>query len=96
MLAKRQGLADWLDESRLPQIAEATAAAGTWNIPTLVAYRNMTRRSSTAYATPMLREWWNSDAGYSAADWAAKRRGDAARIRVTKAVHDAGAIPLGM
>jgi len=43
------------------------------------------------YATLMLREWWNSDTGYAAEDWAAKRRGDAVRAKITKALHDGGA-----
>ena len=43
------------------------------------------------YATPMLREWWNSDTGYTADDWAAKRRGDVARAKIIKALHDTGA-----
>jgi imidazolonepropionase-like amidohydrolase len=100
LLAKRQGLADWLDESRIPQIAEATAKAGTWNVPTLVAWLNMTpvteldaawKRPNMRYATSMLREWWNSDTRYSADDWAAKRLGDVARAKIMKALHDAGA-----
>jgi imidazolonepropionase-like amidohydrolase len=100
LIPKRQGLVDWLKESRIPQIAEATAKAGTWNVPTLVAYRNMTphaeldaawRRPNMEYATPMLREWWNSDTGYTDDDWAAKRLGDAVRAKITKALHDTGA-----
>ena len=103
LLAKRQGLADWLDESRIPQIAEATAKAGTWNVPTLVAWRSMTpvteldaawKRPNMRYATSVLHEWWNSNTGYKAEDWAAKRRGDAARAKITKALHDAGALLL--
>jgi imidazolonepropionase-like amidohydrolase len=39
----------------------------------------------------MLREWWNSDTRYTAVDWAAKRLGDTARAKITKALHDAGA-----
>jgi cytosine/adenosine deaminase-related metal-dependent hydrolase len=100
MLAKRQGLANWVAESRIPQIAAATAKAGTWNVPTLVAWRNMTpsaerdaawKRPGMSYATPMLRKWWNSDTGYTANDWAAKRHGDAVRFEIVKALHDAGA-----
>jgi imidazolonepropionase-like amidohydrolase len=100
LLAKRQALVDWVDESRIPQVAAATAKAGTWNVPTLVAWHNMTphteldtawKRPNMDYATPMLREWWNSDNGYTAEDWAAKRRGDAVRAKLVKALHDAGA-----
>jgi len=71
LLAKRQALADWVDETRISQVAAATAKAGTWNVPTLVAWRNMTpstdldaawKRPNMNYATAMLREWWkNSD-----------------------------------
>jgi len=39
----------------------------------------------------MLREWWNSDNGYSSEEWADKRRGDTLRLKLTKALHDAGA-----
>jgi hypothetical protein len=86
LLAKRQTLVDWVDMSRLPQIAAATAKAGTWNVPTLVAWHNMTphseldaawKRPNMQYATSMLREWWNFDTGYTGEDFAA--------------VHDAGA-----
>jgi hypothetical protein len=97
LLAKRQSLVNWLDESRIPQIAALTVKARTWNVPTLVAYLNMTppgeldaawRRPAMQYATPMLRSWWNSDSGYSPEDWAAKRRGDAARAKIIRALHD--------
>jgi imidazolonepropionase-like amidohydrolase len=100
LLAQRQALVDWLDESRIPQVAAATAKAGTWNVPTLVAWRNLTprteldaawKRPNMDYATPMLRQWWNSDTGYTAEDWAAKRRGDVVRTKVVRALHDAGA-----
>jgi imidazolonepropionase-like amidohydrolase len=100
LLAKRQALVDWLDETRIPQIAVATANAGAWNVPTLVAWRNMTphaefdaawKRPNMQYATPMLHEWWNSDTGYTADDFAAKKRGDTVRDKIVKALHDAGA-----
>jgi len=98
--ANRQELVNWVDESRIPEIAQATARAGTWNVPTLVGWRKMTphseldsawNRPGTQYATPMLREWWNSDNGYSLEVWADKRRGDTLRLKLTKALHDAGA-----
>jgi imidazolonepropionase-like amidohydrolase len=100
LLAQRQALVDWLDESRIPQIASATAKAGTWNVPTLVAWRNMKRREdidsawkspAMQYATPMLRNWWNSANEYTQENFAAKQRGDAARNKILKALHDAGA-----
>jgi len=100
LLAGRQALANWVDESRIPEIAQATAKAGVWNVPTLVGWRNMTPRSELAaawkrprmrYASAMLRGWWNSDNGYSAEDWVAKRRGDALRFKLIKALHHAGA-----
>jgi imidazolonepropionase-like amidohydrolase len=100
LVAKRLGLVDWLDMSRLPQIAAATAKAGTWNVATLVAWHNMTpyaqldaawKRPNMQYAISMLREWWNADTGYTAEDFAAKQRGDVARNQIVKALHDAGA-----
>jgi hypothetical protein len=100
LLAKRQALANWLDESRIPQISAATAKAGAWNVPTLVAWRNMTphaeldaawKQPGMRYATSMLQGWWNSDNGYTADDWTAKRRGDAVRVKLLKALHEAGA-----
>lgn len=100
LLAKRQGLVDLVDMSRLPQKAAATAKAGTWNVPTLVAWRNRTphaeldaawKRPNMRYATSMLHEWWNSDTGYTAENFAAKQRGDGARNQILKALHDAGA-----
>ena len=36
--ANRQELVNWVDESRIPEIAQATARAGTWNVPTLVGW----------------------------------------------------------
>ena len=100
LLAKRQVLVDWLDESRIPQIAAATAKAGVWNVPTLVAWRNVTphaeldaawKKPHMQYATPMLRKWWNSDNGYTTNDFTNKKRGDAVRDKIVKALHDAGA-----
>jgi imidazolonepropionase-like amidohydrolase len=100
LLAKRQVLIDWVDESGIPRVAAATAKAGTWNVPTLVAWRNMTphadldaswKRPNMNYATVMLREWWNSDNGYTRDDWASKRRGDALRAKIVTALHGAGA-----
>jgi hypothetical protein len=100
LLARRQALANWIDESRIPHAATLTAKAGTWNVPTLVAWLNMTphaaldaawKRPGMEYATAMLREWWNSDNGYTAEDWAAKRRGDLMRAKIVKALREAGA-----
>lgn len=100
MLAERQALADWVDESHIAEIAVKTAQAGVWNVPTLVAMRNMVpaqeraaawKRPGMSYATPMLRDWWNSDEGYTDKDWADKRRGDALRLCLVKALHAAGA-----
>ena len=96
----RQGLVNWVDESRIPEIARATARAGVWNAPTLVAWRNMAGRSELAsawqrpaarYATAMLRQWWSADTNYSDAELAARRRGDTVRAKIVKALHDAGA-----
>ena len=98
--AKRQALVDFVDTSRIPEIARATARAGTWNVPTLVAWRNMAGRSELAaawqrpaarYATKMLRQWWSSDTDYTDAEVAERRRGDTVRAMLTKALHDAGA-----
>jgi hypothetical protein len=100
LLARRQALTNWIDESRIPHAAARTAKAGTWNVPTLVAWLNMTphaqldaawKQPGMEYATAMLRQWWNSDNGYTAEDWAAKRRGDVMRAKIVKALHDAGA-----
>jgi hypothetical protein len=100
LLARRQALADWIDESRIPHAAALTAKAGTWNVPTLVAWLNMTphaqldaawKRAAMEYATAMLREWWNSDNGYTAEVRAAKRRGDMVRAKIVMALREAGA-----
>jgi imidazolonepropionase-like amidohydrolase len=100
LLPQRQSLVDGLDESRIPKIASATAKAGTWNVPTLVAWRNMKRREDIdsawkspdmQYVTPMLRNWWNSASEYTPENFAAKQRGDAVRNKLLKALHDAGA-----
>lgn len=100
LLPERQYLVRWVDESRIPAIASATSRAGAWNVPTLVAVRNMVpaaerdtawKRPGMSYATTMLRRWWNSDEGYTPENWADKRRGDALRLRIVKALHDAGA-----
>lgn len=100
LLARRQALANWIDESRIPDAAALTVKAGTWNVPTLVAWLNMTphaqldaawKQPGMEYATAMLRNWWSSDNGYAAEDWAAKRRGDVVRAKIVKALHHAGA-----
>jgi imidazolonepropionase-like amidohydrolase len=49
------------------------------------------KRAAMEYATAMLREWWNSDNGYTAEDWAAKRRGDMVRAKIVMALREAGA-----
>jgi hypothetical protein len=104
LLAKRQALADWVETSRIPEIAAKTAKAGRWNVPTLVAWLNITpgagrdaawKRPAREYATPIFREWWNSDIGFSEEEFSAKQRGDAMRDKILKALHSAGARMVG-
>ncbi|HKV99046.1 MAG TPA: amidohydrolase family protein [Vicinamibacterales bacterium] len=100
LLPERQLLVDWVDTSRIREIARRTAEAGTWNVPTLVAWRNAVSgrdlarawtRPGMQFATPMLHRWWSSDTEYTAAQMAARRRGDTVRAIIVKALHDAGA-----
>jgi len=62
---KRQGLADWLDESRLPRLLKLRCGrhleySHACGIPEH-------DEAVSRLCNSKLREWWNSDAGYFAA-----------------------------
>ena len=95
---------DDVDEARLPELAAATAKAGSWVVPTLMMPMNVLSPQETAeafnrpmvkYATPYLRGWWGMgvEGVDSEGDWAAIRHGKELRLKVVRALHDAG-VPL--
>jgi len=88
----------WVDPEKIPEIAKLTAAAGTWNVPTLVTLANAKRkeeypqawkRPGMQYATKSMRDWWNSDVETS--DPAARGRLLEVRLSMVRALHQAGA-----
>jgi imidazolonepropionase-like amidohydrolase len=93
-----------VDEARIPEVAAATAKSGAWVVPTLVMPLNVLppnevaaafQRPTVRYATPYLRGWWRMGVeGVSTEeDWAAIRRGKELRLKIVRALHDAG-VPL--
>ena len=93
-----------VDEARFAELAAATAKAGSFVVPTLVMPNNVLSAQETAeafnrpmvkYATPYLRGWWQMgvEGVDSEEDWAAIRRGKELRLKIVRALHDAG-VPL--
>jgi imidazolonepropionase-like amidohydrolase len=91
-------MTQWVDPARITEIAKLTAAAGTWNVPTLVQLANAKRkeeytqawkRPGMQYATKSMRDWWNSDADSS--DPAARARLLSVRLSLVRALHQAHA-----
>jgi len=93
-----------VDETRFAELAAATAKAGSFVVPTLVMPNNVLSAQETAeafnrpmvkYATPYLRGWWQMgvEGVDSEEDWAAIRRGKELRLKLVRALHDAG-VPL--
>ena len=93
-----------VDEARFAELAAATAKAGSFVVPTLVMPNNVLSAQETAeafnrpmvkYATPYLRGWWQMgvEGVDSEEDWAAIRRGRELRLKIVRALHNAG-VPL--
>ena len=96
---------DIADPARIPEIVEATVAAGVWNVPTLSLVENMAMPESPetmiqapemGYMPPEVREEWvRAKHGYQQrADFQppATDRLVELRRQLTKALHDAGAL----
>ena len=97
-------LGEHLDESKLPALVEATRRAGVWNVPTQVLMENLTvagtsqelaRRPEMRYVTPQNRAQWAEVKDGMLAETNSSpesaRRMIAARRRLIKALHAAGA-----
>ncbi|MBI2614239.1 MAG: amidohydrolase family protein, partial [Gemmatimonadetes bacterium] len=96
-------LVQWVDESRIPELARATRAAGVWNVPTQILMENlasdedpavMAQRPEIRYMPPALLEGSIRQKRVlrqqypSADDW---RRFVEIRRKLVKALHDQGA-----
>jgi hypothetical protein len=89
--------------SRIPDLARRTREAGVWNVPTQTLMESfataetaeiLARRPEVRYIPPQMREqWiaWKNNAGTGAPPRAALDQWIAARRRLIKALHDAGA-----
>jgi hypothetical protein len=94
---------DYVDARKLAAIAAATRDAGVWNCPTLGTRANQlpgadteASRSIARFVSPAERAGWDPSQivwtrGFTDEDWKAARRLFEARVRVTRALHDAGA-----
>ncbi len=96
---------NYADESRFPQLAEATRTAGVWNCPTLVwsqtqmlasdGYARWLARPEMRYAWPELRaggrSQWPFMKNFTDADYFAAQQGIPVQQRFVKALRDAGA-----
>jgi len=93
-------LAKWVDETRIPELARATAAAGVWSVPTLVTLQNARgpdeleaawKLPPMRYASRAMRDWWNAPGHAAPTDPATRQRALALRAQIVRALRDAGA-----
>jgi sugar phosphate isomerase/epimerase len=94
---------DYVDARKLAAIAAATRDAGVWSCPTLVTLASPlpggdteASRRITRFVSPAERAVWDPSQvvwtrGFTDEDWKAARRLFDARVRITRALHDAGA-----
>jgi len=104
-LPSRLRMVDELDDRKVPQAAELTRRAGAWNCVTLVVLQRfvpkaeaeaLLRRPEMRFVPPSTKALWDPDKDFrlktlTAANFAQLRKGDQVRLRLTKALHDAGA-----
>lgn len=92
------GMANWVDDRRLTEIAHKTVEVGAWNVPTLVQLKNAKRkdeydaawkRPGMEFASKAMRDWWNGDVDTS--NPAARARLLRVRSDIVRALHAAGA-----
>ncbi len=96
---------DYVDEAKLPSVIEATKQSGIWNCPTLILTQRyvsseeaqvLARQPEMRFVAPWVREMWDPSKDFrlkdlKAEDFARLRRRDALLLKVTRALHDAGA-----
>lgn len=101
----RYGAPDYIDEAKIPQVVMDTIRAGTWNCVTLVVNQKfippeetlqVLRRPEMKYASPLDLASWDPSKDFrlktmTASDFEKVRKGDKLRLKLTKALHDAGA-----
>jgi imidazolonepropionase-like amidohydrolase len=104
-LRSSRHLVDYVNDDKLSDLVRRTAAAGSWNCVTLFVFtrfapleesRPWRERPELRYLPPLLRASWDPTRDFrmkdnTPDDWAAIRRGDARRLRLTAALHAAGA-----
>lgn len=96
---------DHIDESKIAAVARRTAEAGVWNCVTLIVTQRLVPASKREemmqapeikYVSPMIKAFWDPAKDFRTktltdADWVMFRKGDAVRMRLTRALHEAGA-----
>jgi imidazolonepropionase-like amidohydrolase len=101
----RYGAPDYVDEAKISQVVMDTSRAGTWNCVTLIVNQKfipsqenpqILRRPEMKYASPLDLASWDPSKDFrlktmTASDFEKVRKGDKLRLRLTKALHDAGA-----
>jgi imidazolonepropionase-like amidohydrolase len=104
-LRSSRHLGDYVDDAKLAQLVRRTATAGSWNCVTLFVAsrfapleesRRWLERPELRFLPPLLRASWDPTRDFrmkdhTPDDWAASRRGDERRLRLTAALHAAGA-----
>lgn len=101
----RYGAPDYVDDAKVSQVVTDTTRAGTWNCVTLIVNQKfipsqetpqILRRPEMKYASPLDLASWDPSKDFrlktmTASDFEKVRKGDKLRLRLTKALHDAGA-----
>ncbi len=90
-----------MDPEKLAAIVETTVEAGIWNCPTLTVLHEVRatedeadarlQRPEMRYLPPTLLEWWKGTAVVPAEQAQAYRAGHPSRLRLVRALYDAGA-----
>lgn len=102
---KRREAVSHIDDAKIPELARRTREAGTWNCMTLIVNRRfsvLNRRDSllklpsVKYVTPEMLAAWDPAADFRLAsakdsDFTAMRAACDFQMRMTRALHDAGA-----
>jgi imidazolonepropionase-like amidohydrolase len=100
-MALEEYVTEYADESKIPTVARATRDAGAWNCPTLIGYftdYNLEKRPGIRYVPSSIRKAW---AAYATTTGAAQNppkrsvenraRANELRVKITRALRDAGA-----
>ena len=99
------GMGQYIDMSKVAQAATLLKQGGVWSCPTLTTYEGfsapevlaeMAKRPELRYVSPRVLKMWNPKADFrmqalSSEEKAAVRRGEESRLRIVRALHEAGA-----